>query len=527
MGSEQIVGQALASVLPKHQKSWFRIPHLLHLNFILLVPLLSPAVGGYDGSLMNGLQALPSWKFYFRTPQGQTMGVVNAAQSIGSVLALPLAGFISDRFGRKKTLLCGVITVIIASAIQTGAVNLGMFIFSRVLVGMGTILVVQPSPMLISELCYPTHRGKYTSLYYTFFYLGSVVAAWCTYGAEKNLGSSDWAWRGPSLAQAGFSIIQLIMYPFLPESPRWLIANGYITKAREILARFHAGGDSNHPLVEFEMQEITTGISSEHAQHKTSWSSMVDSPGKRKRLLITISLGIYSQWCGSSVVSYYLPLVLESVGIEDPKTQTLINGCLQLFNFFAGVMAAFLVDYLGRRALWNWGGIGMLVSFVIWTACSALFDQNSQNNSAGMAVIAFIFIYYFHYDIAYSVLILSYPTEILPYSMRSKGLSIELGVIYGSLIVLSFLNPIAMASFGWKWYLLFCVILVISIVTNWILLPETKGRSLEEIAELFGDSTTEVIPSEKENIQSEVSHVEEAEVVKEGPKAPQISSFRN
>jgi MFS family permease len=174
---------------------------------------------------MNGLQALPSWKFYFRTPQGQTMGVVNAAQSIGSVLALPLAGFISDRFGRKKTLLCGVITVIIASAIQTGAVNLGMFIFSRVLVGMGTILVVQPSPMLISELCYPTHRGKYTSLYYTFFYLGSVVAAWCTYGAEKNLGSSDWAWRGPSLAQAGFSIIQLIMVCETPIQPTDANAN--------------------------------------------------------------------------------------------------------------------------------------------------------------------------------------------------------------------------------------------------------------------------------------------------------------
>lgn len=492
---------------------------------------------------MNGLQALPSWKSYFGTPKGQTLGAVNAAQSIGSVLALPLAGYVSDRFGRKKTLFCGIITVVIASAIQTGAVNLGMFIFSRVLVGMGTILVVQPSPMLISELCYPTHRGKYTSLYYTFYYLGSVVAAWCTYGAEKNLGNSDWAWRGPSLVQAGFSIIQLILvceiltqtvdgerlsiyqFPFLPESPRWLIANGFDAKAREVLAQFHAGGDSNHPLVEFEMQEITGGILSEQARQRTSWRTMVDSPGKRKRLLITISLGIYSQWCGSSVVSYYLPMVLESVGIEDPQTQTLINGFLQLFNFFAGVMAALMVDYLGRRVLWNWGGMGMLVSFSVWTACSAVFDQNSKNHSAGVAVVAFIFIYYFHYDVAYSALILAYPTEILPYPMRSKGLSIELGVIYGSLTVLSFVNPIAMNNMGWKWYLLFCVMLVISVVTNWLLLPETKGRSLEEITELFdGPTPDEVTPSNKDNLQSEVSHVEEAGRPKEGFRGLYISS---
>jgi MFS family permease len=101
---------------------------------------------------------------------------------------------------------------------------------------------------------------------------------------------------------------------------------------------------------------------------------------------------------GIAVVSYYLTLVLDTVGVTDPDTQTLINGALQIFNFGAAVTAAFLVDRLGRRTLFIWSGAGMLISFVIWTACSAIFDERGSHG-AGWVVVAFIFVFYFHYDI--------------------------------------------------------------------------------------------------------------------------------
>jgi MFS family permease len=112
--------------------------------------------------MMNGLQSLDQWRHYFGNPTGSVLGIVNAAQSIGSFVALPFIGVLSDRIGRKKTLLSGAIMIIIASIIQAASVRYGMFVFSRVLVGVGSMLVVQPSPMLITELAYPTHRGKYT-----------------------------------------------------------------------------------------------------------------------------------------------------------------------------------------------------------------------------------------------------------------------------------------------------------------------------------------------------------------------------
>src|ERR1700761_7570364 len=109
------------------------------------------------GSMMNGLQSTSSWKNYFNHPAGTRLGVVNAAQSIGSVAILPVVGILSDRIGRRWTLLLGLITIVIASIIQAASINYGMFVASRIIVGCGGMLVSQPSPMLISELSFPTH----------------------------------------------------------------------------------------------------------------------------------------------------------------------------------------------------------------------------------------------------------------------------------------------------------------------------------------------------------------------------------
>lgn len=143
-----------------------------------------------------------------------------------------------------------------------------------------------------------------------------------------------------------------------------------------------------------------------------------------------------------------------------------------------------LVDRLGRRTLFLWSAVGMLLSFVIWTACSAVFDS-TQEKPLGNTVIAFVFIFYFHYDIAYTPLLLGYPTEIFPYSIRSKGLTLELLSVYGSLIVLAFVNPIALDNIGWHYYIFFCCFDVVVLAVTWFAFPETKGYSLEEIAEVF------------------------------------------
>lgn len=167
---------------------------------------------------MNALQSLPQWREYFGHPAGALLGLVNAAQSAGSVAVLPFVGILSDRYGRRIVLFSGLIGVIIATIIQATATTLAQFIVSRAVVGAAGMFVVQPSPMLIAELAYPTHRGKYTSAFWTMYYLGAILAAWTTFGTQTH--SGNWSWRIPTLLQAGYPLVQLSCFWTLPESPR-------------------------------------------------------------------------------------------------------------------------------------------------------------------------------------------------------------------------------------------------------------------------------------------------------------------
>lgn len=265
---------------------------------------------------------------------------------------------------------------------------------------------------------------------------------------------------------------------------RWLVAQGRTEEAHAVLTEYHAGGDVDSPLVTREIAEIVQAIGRERETESVKWSTLISTPGNRKRLFIAVALGSMAQWNGIGVVSYYLTLVLDSIGITDSFDQTLINGLLQIFNFGAAVGAALLVDRLGRRTLFIWSGIGMLVSYIVWTACSAV-NSEDNNKAAGYVVVVCLFTFFFHYDIAYTPLLMSYPTEIFPYSLRSKGLSCELLSIYGSLVIAAFVNPIGMENLGWKYYIFFCCFLVVFLAVTYFVFPETKGRSLEEIAEIF------------------------------------------
>jgi sugar porter (SP) family MFS transporter len=485
-------GTAAYAHLLDPNRTWKSNKRIIFLNLWILLLVITSSTNGYDGSMMNGLQSLTQWKDYFHNPTKGKLGLLNAIQNIGSLAAYPISPYLSDGLGRRAAIFIGSAIMLIACVLQTASQSVGMFIGARFLIGFGLTFAAGAAPLLITEISYPIYRAPLTSTYNSLWYSGAIVAAWATYGSFKI--KNTWAWRLPSALQALPSIFQFCLIWFCPESPRWLISKGRNAQALKTLAYYHADGNEQDPLVQYEYEEIKAAIELDRQVEATvGWVTLFNTPGNRRRMRIIIALAFFSQWSANGLVSYYLNKVFDTIGITDPTIQLLINGILQIWNLAWALGAAAVVDRVGRRPLFLISTAGMLVSFTIQTACSAVYAKN-QNDNAAHAVIAFIFIFYAFYDVAFSPLIVSYTVEILPFNIRAKGFTVFNFAISLSLIFNQYVNPIALDAIAWKYYIVYLVWLSFELVFLYFFIVETKNRTLEETAALFdGEEAVEHI----------------------------------
>lgn len=501
--TERQVGQSLATILEDEKRAWYQVPHLLVLNINLTLLCLLSAANGYDYSLMNGLQALVPWQEFLDHPTGAWLGFIAAVQALGSTLAYAYVPWCNNRFGRKKTLAGGYVWIVVGTVVMAASPNATAFILGRFLTGCASAHFSGSAPLLITETAYPTHRGILTALFNCGFYVGALLAAWVTYGTRDY--TSSLAWRVPVILQLAVPGIQFVGFLMASESPRWLVSKGRMDEARDILVQKHAGGDSNSALVMFEFDEIVESLRLERELSATvKISDLWKTSGNRHRLFISVSLGVMAQWNGAGVVSYYLSLILATVGITSVTDQTLINGCLQIWNLLWAVTSAFLVDRVGRRKIFLTSTVGMFACYVCITGLSGAF-ANSGTPSIGIAVIPMLFIYYGFYDIAFTPLLVAYPAEIWSYELRSYGLNITMATTMLTLFLNIFANPIALEAIAWKYYIVYIVILIIMLVVIYFWFPETRGHTLEEMAKVFdrGDDTAALGVAQLEELEKD------------------------
>ncbi|KAF8600485.1 general substrate transporter [Ceratobasidium sp. AG-I] len=465
---------------------WYQHRHLLLLNMMLVVPLITSYANGFDGSMMNGLQSVDEWKSYFGYPTSKQLGLFNAIQSIGALAATFPAPFIADHYGRRVGIGSGAVITLAGAIVQTLTRNLSTFVAARFLIGFGTTISMMAAPLLISELAYPTHRAPLTSLYNCLWFSGSIVAGWSTFGTFRI--PNDWSWRIPSALQGLSSIIQVIFVWFIPDSPRWLISVGRDQEARDVLKKWHAGGQENNGLVHFEYHEIKNAIVSEAQRDRSTWVDLFRTPGNRRRMRIILAIAFFSQCSGNGLISYYLERVLNGIGISSARDQTLINACIAIWNFVIAVASSMLVDKIGRRKLFLGSTAGMLVGFGMLTTFAGIF-QNTGKPRAGHGVLASIFVFQAAYATAYTPLLVSYTVEILPFFLRAKGLAMMYLTVTATLIFSQYTNPIALEVLKWKYYLIYTIWIAFELVFVYFFAVETRNKSLEETAALFdGDA---------------------------------------
>lgn len=240
-----------------------------------------------------------------------------------------------------------------------------MYIAARIILGFGIPTCIVSGSSLIGELCYPKERPVLTSLFNVSYFVGQIAAAGITFGTNNI--PNNWGWRIPSLLQMVPSVLQISFIFFIPESPRWLITKGRREEAYEILTKYHAEGDHDSEFVRAEMAQMETTIAIELESSRKTWISVLRSAGMRRRVFISSFLGLFTQWSGNTLISYYLGDLLALIGHTDSVFKQQINVAIACWSLVCGVAAALLVTRFKRRPMYLACTISLLVVYICWT----------------------------------------------------------------------------------------------------------------------------------------------------------------
>ncbi|KIK53837.1 hypothetical protein GYMLUDRAFT_232575 [Collybiopsis luxurians FD-317 M1] len=477
-------------------KVWWKDPGLR--DNVLSVALLyfSWASVGYTEAAMNSLQALPFWNEAFANPSGIRLGILVACIFLGQFASAPFIHLIMDRFGRKAAIAFGSWGTIAGAIITTFSQNQAMFIAGRVIIGASVRFATVGAMVLVSELIHPRLRGQVThfavhvrisaAFFMASYCAGAPLAAWVSFFCLH--WHSNWQWRLVLLLQVVAPIASLIGLIFPPESPRWLIQRGKRDEALKILANYHANGDTEDELVQREFHEIVEHVQRDKDADNTCWKNVLRTSGNRYRMLVVTLAVCGSLILGSGIARNYFTIVLKAVGIKDPSRITATNGGLGIWNMVTTAAGAMLVDKAGRRPMYLWTTLGMLTSLCVITGLSAAFEhQTSDIQSAiiPIAIIVLFFIFIGFHQAGWNALYSLYIVEILPLSIRSKGMSWANVIDALMLLYTSFVDPIALQAIQWKYYLVYIGIDIIFLGLVWMLFLETRGGTIEQASLVF------------------------------------------
>ncbi|KAJ5153550.1 Lactose permease [Penicillium canariense] len=457
--------------------------NMIKLYIIMAVGYLISTMNGFDSSLMSSINAMKPYQETFGLDgAGSSTGMVFIIYNLGQIAAFPFCGLLADGYGRKVCIFVGCLLVWIGTAVQAPAQTMETFIGGRFLLGFGAALASAAGPAYTVELAHPVYRGTMAGMYNNFWWLGNILAGWTTYGSNRHLANS-WAWRVPTLVQAGLPGIVLFMVFFLPESPRWLIAQDRREEALAIMAKYHGNGDPNHPIVQLQYSEIIAQLNM--MSNKNPWwdfRELANTRPARYRLFMVIAMAFFGQWSGNNVVNYFMPQMIIQAGITSPDKQLLINAINPIFSMMGAVYGATLLDKLGRRTMLLGGLCGGLISYIMLT----IFTKESEHHpSLSYGVIVSIYLFGIVFAWGFSPLQTLYAVECLENRTRAKGSGLNFLFLNIAMVVNTYGISVGIGKIGWKLYLVYIGWICVEIVVIYFFFVETAGKTLEELKDIF------------------------------------------
>jgi SP family sugar porter-like MFS transporter len=445
-----------------------------YLLSVTFVAAMGGLLFGYDWVVIGG--AKPFYELFFNiadSPSAQ--GIVMGSAILGCLLGVMLSGGISDRYGRKPLLMTASLIFIVA-AIGTGIVSsIAWFIFYRVVGGIAIGIASNLSPMYIAEISPPNVRGKFVSMQQLAIVIGILSAQivnWLI--ADKVIPGEDivssWngqmGWRWMFWAGGVPAVFFFIFVFLIPESPKWLASRMKFDKAEKIFTRI--GGEA------YAAAEIANGRAAKTGETEKINYKLLFKGNMPKILLCGIIIAVLQQWCGINVIFNYAQEIFASAGydVSDILFNIVITGITNVVFTFVGM---YTVDRLGRRSLLLFGSIGLAIIY-------ALLGLSYYLHISGIAVLVLVMTAIGCYAMTLAPVVWVVISEIFPMRVRGMAIGVSTFFLWTACFVLTYTFPLlnnALKASGTFWlYGIICVFGYLYIYKN---LPETKGKSLEEI----------------------------------------------
>lgn len=445
-------------------------------TYLLLITFASAMGGllfGYDWVVIGGAKIFYE-PFFGLTGSTALRGWAMSSALLGCLLGALLAGMWSDRYGRKKMLIIAAALFTI-SAYGTGAVNqFTWFIFYRILGGFGIGIASNISPIYIAEVSPASVRGRFVSLNQLTIVLGILMAQIVNWQigdyfmpdkVSLSAEGVEWAWRWMFWAELVPAVSFFILAFIIPESPRWLVVQHKVMEAHKVFSRIGGSG-----YADSELDQIRN---SSNSQKETDWKALFQ-PSMRKVLVIGIVLAVFQQWCGINVIFNYAHEIFSAAGytVSDVLMNIVVTGVTNvLFTF----VAIYTVDRLGRRALMFVGSAGLAFIYAILGTCYYF-------RITGWPMLLLVVLAIACYAMSLAPIVWVVLSEIFPTRIRGAAMAISTFFLWIASFLLTYTFPLlneTLQASGTFWiYGGICLAGFLFIRRH---LPETKGKSLEEI----------------------------------------------
>jgi sugar porter (SP) family MFS transporter len=455
------------------------LPPAYHAGYVWMISLIAALGGllfGYDWVVIGG--AKPFYEKFFGITDPGTQGWAMSCALVGSLLGAAVSGAASDRWGRKRLLLVAAVLFGVSSIATGIAPTFGQFVLWRIVGGAAIGLASNLSPMYIAEVAPAAARGRLVALNQLTIVVGILLAqtvnlliaqpvpAGATAADILNSWNGQTGWRWMFGVTAVPSALFLIGVLFVPESPRWLVKNGRTADAGRVLARI-----AGEPGGRAALREIEATLREEH--ERVDWRALFD-PRLRRVLGLGIVLAVFQQWCGINVVFNYAEEIFSAAGysVSDILFNIVVTGSV---NLVFTLVALGTIDRLGRRPLMLFGSAGLAV---VYTVLGASYAVHTQGVHVLVLVLAAIGCYAMSLAPVTWVVI----SEIFPNRVRGLAMSVAVGFLWIACFILAYTFPIlnrALGPAGAFWA--YAAVCVAGFIFIFFRLPETKGKTLEEL----------------------------------------------